>query len=138
MTNSPNMSGGGLSSGQIARVMGLSRNAVSGRISRLALKLARHVGGADWRTQEKASARVPRVKPPKQPAAARIARVVIEPEILGPPCELVPGCKWIHGDPTDKDWRQCGQPRAADTSWCEHHFHRTHTRAIAQDRSEAA
>jgi hypothetical protein len=36
------------------------------------------------------------------------------------------GCAWIEGDPKRADWRWCGAPREAGTSWCARHLRRAY------------
>jgi hypothetical protein len=48
-----------------------------------------------------------------------------DPLPRGAPGAFGRGCKWIHGDPQSRKWRQCGRPRLKRSSYCPHHYERT-------------
>jgi GcrA cell cycle regulator len=100
--------------GQIARRLGVSRNAAIGAARRLGLVAA--------------------------PRSRIVAASMEEPTALGGACEILgPGvCHWIAGD-VGGAWRMCGRKAVPGKSWCEHHFSRVHERivlsAAAQDEA---
>lgn len=94
-----------LSTAEIGRRMGISKNAVIGRAHRLGFK---------------------------KRAAPLMRRQKIEILLKEPK-----GCRFIHGDPRDLDWRYCQEPQVnkADgtlSSWCQLHFVLCHQRPVAQ------
>lgn len=103
----------GLSGSQISAALGhgISRCAVLGKVIRLGLP-------------KREKAMMP--KPEKQLKRARILLVpraavrVDEPEPLGPPQTITPGCQFIHGDIDTTTWRMCAHPKE-NGPWCGYH-----------------
>lgn len=117
-----------LTAAVIARRLGVSRNAVLGKIHRLGLsnrgagrKVARAHRPASRRRPPRQAAR-PRAKPP-QPGPDPAARAAVEvgPGLV-PHLEDIPahGCHWPIGDPAAEDFRFCGR-RAVTAPYCEAH-----------------
>lgn len=122
-----------LSASTIARRLGVSRNAVLGKINRLGLSNRRKPVQAKAQRTPRPSAGQPRRRlPPPQPTApaptvsrkGRPRRAA--PDTVGP--ALVDrledlqrdGCHWPFGDPASEAFRFCGRP-AARGPYCEGH-----------------
>lgn len=111
----------GLTSGQIATLLGISRNAVMGKLNRLGL-----VGGDPSKPKKKN-------KPIKSPEPVIIVEVEPEPEVIEAPVEsILDGsprtiltirngeCKWPLGASMDRPRFFCGEP-CLGRVYCEHH-----------------
>lgn len=82
--------------GEIADLFGTTRNAVAGRCHRLGLASNDGVGGYAVlrRKHEERSAKEPH------------------------------GCRWIHGDLKDENWRYCQAGQRPGSAYCEQHHRR--------------
>lgn len=122
----------GMSSGQIARKMGISRNTVIGKISRLRLKLHRppnRRGVPAWplgprlRTHQ-----VREVIPATDPGAMlfdgahRTMLTVGRQE-----------CRWPYGEPSTSGFHFCGRPTGEGKSYCPYHTARGTIRVGKKD-----
>lgn len=122
----------GLSSAATAQRMGISKNAVVGRASRLGIVYGRTA------KKERASRQniipLPRSKKIAPSAAVEgmkdVKRLENEPEPIGamasPPGDDT--CRWVHGDPATPTWRHCGHKQTARSVYCEHHHARAYHR----------
>ena len=108
----------GLSTAEIGRRLGLSKNAVIGKAHRLALK--------------------PRPSPVKATAAPRP-----EPERArpAPPPVLVgfagPSCSWPFGHPGEKDFHFCGARAVPGKPYCAEHAALAYVRPKSRESSAA-
>lgn len=101
-----------------AAIGGASRNAVGAKLQRLGLlgnaPQCRRLG--------------PSTAKPWKPRPIKIKETGSKaPEPLGKPSELVPlgGCRWIHGDPANSNWRMCGHVTVSQKKpWCSFHAER--------------
>jgi GcrA cell cycle regulator len=121
----------GLTCSQIAAEIGVTRNAVIGKISRLGLSPGRRRGPIPGRMRAARS-------PARPSRMARILRaVVVEPAAAfatteAPPvenarrCSLLDlaagGCRWPLGDPGKADFGFCGNDAIAGFSYCPGHM----------------
>jgi GcrA cell cycle regulator len=114
----------GLSCGQIAQEIGVSRNAVIGKINRLGLSRGR--SAVTSRPREGAPTRAPRVLTQRKALQALFAsEPVVEDVVSAEPCsllDLAPGkCRWPIGGVGISDFTFCGNTNAAGTSYCAGH-----------------
>lgn len=122
----------GLSSAATAQRMGISKNAVVGRASRLGIVYGRTA------KKERASRQniipLPRSKKIAPSAAVEgmkdVKKLESEPEPIGamasPPGDGT--CRWVHGDPATSTWRYCGHKQAERSVYCTHHHMRAYHR----------
>ncbi len=88
----------GLTGGEIAARLGVSRNAVLAKARRLNLKIRESpLTAAASAARRKHAERRPEGKPPPE------------------------GCRYVLGDPPER-WRYCGAPRVAGRSYCAAHL----------------
>jgi hypothetical protein len=102
----------GYTAARIAAMLGVTRNAVSGQMSR-------HGVAAPTAVRRKISVT------PSKPAPLRV--IPSEPAPVGPLRDFPKSgtCRFIHGDVKDDPWRCCGHPSVGALSpWCEHHLGR--------------
>lgn len=129
----------GLSCSQIANRLGLglSRNAVIGKVHRMGLQ-PRDFRRSDGRLiEKKKKKRKPSLAPvrfgyPKSPHPLPPQKVVMGPEPVVPEHErrgvadvLDKQCRWPIGDPTKKDFHFCSYDKIAGQSYCLHHLLRS-------------
>jgi hypothetical protein len=114
----------GLTSTQIARVIGTTRSAVIGKMKRLGIEMPLKVG-----SQPNNAVKTPRsLAPPKAPYVPPAPPSFAEPV----PTEALPmhgRCKWPVND--SAPWLHCG--RSADGVWCS-----THKRAVYSQQPRRA
>lgn len=123
----------GLSASQIMRALGVgvTRNAVIGKIHRLGLTLARRVG-----SPRKFNAAVPRLA-----RAVEFPPTPTEEEpAIGPLCDVAAAgaCKFIAGDVGAVDWRMCGHPAKTGSVYCAHHHARCYSPANTEKARKRA
>jgi GcrA cell cycle regulator len=124
----------GLTCSEIAAEIGVTRNAVIGKISRLGLSLGRARGAIPGRM------RAARTRPPARLSPmARILRAVVAAEPAesaaateAPPvesarrCSLLDlagsGCRWPLGEPGTADFGFCGNDAITGFSYCAGHM----------------
>jgi GcrA cell cycle regulator len=121
----------GLTCSQIAAQIGVSRNAVIGKINRLGLSRARAAGAP-------AHSRLPRIQHPRLPTQRRLLRLigaeapsVAEVMLVFAPvdstkhCSLVElsqgKCRWPINDPGAADFAFCGNEVIKGFSYCAGH-----------------
>lgn len=114
----------GLSCGQIAQEIGVSRNAVIGKINRLGLSRGR--SAVTSRPREGAPTRAPRVLTQRKALQALFAsEPVVVDVVSAEPCsllDLAPGtCRWPIGGVGIADFTFCGNTTAAGMSYCVGH-----------------
>ena len=114
----------GLSCAQIAQEIGVSRNAVIGKINRLGLSRGR--SAVISRPRGGAPTRAPRVLTQRQALLALFAsEPVVADVVSAEPCsllDLAPGkCRWPIGGVGISDFTFCGNTTAAGMSYCAGH-----------------
>lgn len=120
----------GLTCSQIAAEIGVTRNAVIGKIHRLGLSPGRPAA---------APARIcpPRARPPRLPSQRRLLRLQAKTSLTGPTtaqdevidsaqrCSLLQlaggKCRWPISDPGASDFAFCGNDAVAGFSYCAGH-----------------
>jgi GcrA cell cycle regulator len=108
----------GLSYGQIAQRLGVSRDIVAGLANRLGLAgKGKTPAQGGWRAHQGGAKPAPRVAPPS----------LID---LGRTC-----CAWPVGDPKSPEFRFCGQPVEDRSPYCEDHKKKAYSGAEPRDRS---
>jgi GcrA cell cycle regulator len=119
----------GLSCSQIAAEIGVTRNAVIGKIHRLGLSPGRPAAPArscpprvrQPRTSQRQFLRLMFARAPGV-AGEEAAPVAVETMRLCTLLELAPGkCRWPVGDPCATDFVYCGNDAAAGFSYCAGH-----------------
>lgn len=127
-----------LSSGQMARQMGLSRSAVCGKLSRLNISIESAAAAA--RIERRAAKKAKVAKPPvKRSTVPVVGMRDVEKNSKEPvpksPVHTMPDsgfCKWVHGDPSSQSWRCCGHATdGIKLSFCAHHHARAFHKAPA-------
>lgn len=114
----------GLSTAEIGRRLGISKNAVVGKAHRLALP-----------------ARPSPIKARSTPAPAAKPAPVARPAAASP-VKLVrvaskgPSCQWPSGHPGQPDFHFCGKPAGAGKPYCSEHAARAYV--SGKSRSDAA
>ncbi|OHB26332.1 MAG: hypothetical protein A2790_20265 [Phenylobacterium sp. RIFCSPHIGHO2_01_FULL_69_31] len=118
--------GAGLTAAAVALQLGVSRNAVLGKVHRLGLEPRRK---GRPRTPRRAVRRRPAPKPRPEPKL-RSKRFVEAADAVGGPLvarleDLAPRtCHWPFGDPQDPDFGFCGRPSAGGC-YCPPHVARS-------------
>ncbi|MBT6203466.1 MAG: GcrA family cell cycle regulator [Alphaproteobacteria bacterium] len=115
----------GLSTAEIGRELGVSKNAVVGKSHRLALKpRPSPISG-------KAAVKAPKPKPkPKVKESSRVYDVIK----LGPQM-----CRWPFGDPGDHDFHFCGKTATVGKPYCDDHCAVAYvTKSSSRDRDRSA
>lgn len=107
------------SSGQIARIMGTTRNSICGVVRRLGL-MSYNGGGIVVKGS------YPAERKPKRIPPAPIQEVTVltdEPEFIGPVADFPDRgkCKYIQGDPATTEWRCCGWDAINGGPYCGRH-----------------
>lgn len=124
----------GLTTGEIGRVIGMSKNAVVGKAHRLGLESRPSpIKREEAPKKEKASRVIKKVTKPapkkEQPAAVETAEPVkaVKKTKSGKNkgvklVDLKPtSCRWPEGDPKDPDFHFCGKEAVPGKSYCEEH-----------------
>jgi GcrA cell cycle regulator len=127
-----NFAGSGLSSSQIAAEIGVTRNAVIGKLHRLGLASGRPAGGPARSSPPRASR--PRHSPQREflrlmfaqaPSIANGSGAQAATVESTQPCslfELAHGkCRWPMGNPDAADFAFCGNDAAVGLSYCAGH-----------------
>jgi len=109
----------GASATELGRQARLTRNAIIGRVHRLAKK------GVEIRTRAPATPRVRAPRPPRLPKIKPEPRQIeapLDPEFAVRVIEARDGhCCWPFGDPQLDEFRYCGRPRFEGHPYCEGH-----------------
>ncbi|WP_372784592.1 GcrA family cell cycle regulator [Phenylobacterium sp.] len=119
----------GLSATEIGHRLGVTRNAVLGKVHRLGLSNRRPA-----RTSGAPAPRAPRLPKPPRPVRAKAIPTLrqVEPPRESPRAEVGPGlvprledlgpcaCHWPVGDPSAESFRFCGR-RTGDPPYCDAH-----------------
>ncbi len=118
----------GLSCGQIARTMGMSRNAVIGKLNRLGLSRPKAVGPRPAERKKAPEFRRPRLVTHNPAMALRLDPFVAEDEApisSAARCSLLEltaaKCRWPIGDPGSASFRFCGTTQTAGLPYCAAH-----------------
>ncbi len=124
----------GLTTGEIGRVIGMSKNAVVGKAHRLGLESRPSpIKREEAPKKEKASRVIKKVTKPapkkEQPVAVETAEPVkaVKKTKSGKNkgvklVDLKPtSCRWPEGDPKDPDFHFCGKEAVPGKSYCEEH-----------------
>lgn len=127
----------GLSTAEIGRELGVSKNAVVGKSHRLGLKpRPSPISGkaAASATAPAAPAEAPAPAKPKQKAKPK------EPERIGDIIDLgAQMCRWPFGDPGDDDFHFCGRQVAPGKPYCPEHCAVAYvSKSNSRDRSSSA
>jgi hypothetical protein len=115
-----------LSYADIADLLGVSRCAISGKVSRMGLPKRQPSGGRHGRKPRARNTpfRMPPPAPecPQEPQGRSVVRDrAATPDCLTPLLDLGPkGCRWPEGDRVP--YRFCGCPRWGESSYCGYHF----------------
>lgn len=118
-----------ISAGQIARMMGLSKNAIVGKAHRMGLP------------GRPSPIRTAAPKPRSRPAALSIVRAEKDdrraPDYIGERYAAGIGpapkfCQWIEGEPSADDACKCGARVVLDFSYCADHLFRAYLRPAPQ------
>lgn len=135
----------GLTSGEIARNIGMSRNAVMGKLWRLGIR--KGPPSVSMEEREK-------YRPPKPDRNAPVTVAPLKPHASIPPRRIplltlaedrpknlqiweleAHHCKWPMGDPKDADFHCCGAVRKDDKSpYCAYHHERAYRPPGVRDR----
>ena len=122
----------GHSAAVIAAELGISRNAVIGKVHRLALP-CRTTVIAQRPPRASRAPRVTNARPSARSLTARSTtpkpRRLTEPPTLGPAPAMVvtsltlapESCNWPYGDPKDPGFHFCGRDKPKGRAYCAHH-----------------
>lgn len=116
-----------LSAGEIAKIMGVTRNTICGKIHRMGLKRP---------FKKKTARKAKKVARPSDSALVKKPRrpvVKPEPYVVQPPAAVEPrnidlidlrsnDCRFPYGGDNGEPITFCGHPKAPGTSWCAAHF----------------
>lgn len=112
----------GFTCSQIGLQLGLSRNSIIGKATRLGL--SGRTPGRTVNVEKRKPSLVAERKPPRLDIVNAAPTVETPPE-LGAPNDFLTGavCKFIAADVSVPGWKMCGQPVQLGRSWCP--FHRS-------------
>jgi len=135
--------GAGLSCSQIANEIGVSRNAVIGKLNRLGLSRGR--GPAAPRVRNGVSVRRPQVLTQRLVLKALFASAPVADDVVSSePCSLLNlaprKCRWPIGGAATADFTFCGNTTVDGTSYCAGHARIAYRRSSGrlQEASRAA
>ncbi len=113
-----NLAASGRTSGEIARVLGITRNAVIGKLNREGITLLRVPKRGPRATLKPAK---PRKSKPKSMSPPLQGRMGAGPAVMA----VMPyHCEWPIGDPASEDFHFCSSPRdpLAEPPYCPKHI----------------
>ena len=117
----------GVSTLEIGRRLGVTKNSVVGKVHRLGLPKRQ--------SPISSSPRTPRASKPTPPIKIRPQTVPVTAEMVKME-ELTTGmCKWPEGEPDQEDFRFCGQPAIEGKPYCAVHCARAYVRGT-RDRTQ--
>jgi GcrA cell cycle regulator len=134
----------GASFGQIAAVLGCSRNKVCGKINRLGLMRSRHGSRTERRPAAAPPVTVPLLIPPKRAAAVdakrppRIVEPAAEPRNLTIYDLTRLDCRAIVSPDRAAVTHYCGHPIRPGSAYCPAHHARFHTKGLEHATSPQA
>jgi len=127
----------GLPTSEIGRRLGVTKNAVVGKVHRLGLK----------KRQSPIRQSAPgTVQPKKARAKTKVAEksetvVQATPKVTRPSGEVIrleeltgSMCSWPEGEPGTPDFYFCGEPSIADKPYCEHHCSRAYVKVSKEKK----
>jgi len=128
----------GLSTAEIGRELGVSKNAVVGKSHRLALKP--RPSPISGKSAEPAAPGAP--KAAAAPAKPKVAKAAKPKEVakIGDIIDLGPQmCRWPFGDPGDDDFHFCGRQVTPSKPYCPEHCAVAYvTKSSSRDRSHSS
>lgn len=131
----------GLSTAEIGRELGVSKNAVVGKSHRLGLKPRPSPisGKSAESTAAAPAAKAAAAAAPAKPKAAKPAKAK-PAEKIGDIIDLGPQmCRWPFGDPGDEDFHFCGRQVAPSKPYCPEHCAVAYvTKSNSRDRSSSS
>ena len=113
----------GLTTGEIGKALGVSKNAVVGKAHRLGLNgRPSPIRRGDEETEETVSEPVEKKKETKTAASKKSAAKEKEKQKLFTVNDLTStSCRWPIGDPKDEDFHFCGKEALPDKPYCAEH-----------------
>lgn len=121
----------------IARLWGVSRNTVRGKMDRLGLEAGNERHGRSGRPDVRIAATREKPVPPTRPQAPVQPVSDIDPTDAVTMMELgAKSCRWPYGDPRDSDFHFCGHGTDATGDafdvYCPQHMRKAHQPATGQ------
>ncbi len=118
----------GISTLEIGRRLGVTKNSVVGKVHRLGLPKRQSPINSTPRT--------PRVSKPAEPVRLKPQPIPISADMVKME-ELTSGmCNWPEGEPGSEDFRFCGQPSLEGKPYCAGHCARAYVKST-RDRGQA-
>ena len=113
----------GLTTGEIGKALGVSKNAVVGKAHRLGLNgRPSPIRRGDEETEETVSEAVEKKKETKAAASKKSTAKEKEKRKLFTVNDLTStSCRWPIGDPKDEDFHFCGKEALPDKPYCAEH-----------------
>lgn len=125
----------GLPTSEIGRRLGVTKNAVVGKVHRLGLKKRqspiRQSSGASSQPKKAKKVVATTAAPQPAPAKAPSGDVVRLEELTATMC-----C-WPEGEPGTPDFHFCGKPAVPEKPYCEEHCARAYVK-VSKDKKKAA
>jgi GcrA cell cycle regulator len=117
----------GISTLEIGRRLGVTKNSVVGKVHRLGLPKRQ--------SPISSSPRTPRVTKPTAPIRIRPQTVPISANMVKMEKLTIGMCKWPEGEPGHEDFRFCGQPAIEGKPYCAGHCARAYVKST-RDRGQ--
>jgi len=118
----------GISTLEIGRRLGVTKNSVVGKVHRLGLPKRQ--------SPISSSPRTPRVTKPTTPIRIRPQTVPISANMVKMEKLTTGMCKWPEGEPGHEDFRFCGQPAIENKPYCATHCARAYVKNT-RDRGQS-
>jgi GcrA cell cycle regulator len=118
----------GISTLEIGRRLGVTKNSVVGKVHRLGLPKRQ--------SPISSSPRTPRVTKPTTPIRIRPQTVPISANMVKMEKLTTGMCKWPEGEPGHEDFRFCGQPAIENKPYCATHCARAYVKST-RDRGQS-